>query len=149
MVSTRTLVRMVRKWQKLVLKSRKRISLPKPTTGSDDEPCTTLPRVKKGNFVVYTADKRRFTIPVAYLQNEIFIELLEAAEEHFGLLRDGPITLPCNGFLMEYVLSLMQRDGAEDQKKAMVLSIANGNWLSSSHLPPGKNDQYQMLICSF
>ncbi|GAB2225188.1 hypothetical protein Droror1_Dr00005979 [Drosera rotundifolia] len=149
MVSTRTLVRLVRKWQKLVVQSRKRISLPKPTMGSDEEPWTTSPRVKKGHFVVYSADKKRFVIPVAYLQNEIFVELLEAAEEHFGSLRDGPITLPCSGLLMEYVLCLTQRDGAEDQKKAMVMSLAKGNWLSSSQLPQGQNNTYQMLICSF
>ncbi|GAB2225192.1 hypothetical protein Droror1_Dr00005983 [Drosera rotundifolia] len=149
MVSTRTLVRMVRKWQKLVVQSRRRISLPKPITGSEEEPCSTSPRVKKGHFAVYSADKKRFVIPVAYLQNEIFIELLEAAEEHFGSLRDGPITLPCNGLLVEYVLSLMQTDGAEDQKKAIATSIANGHWPSSSQLPHELNKQHQMLICSF
>ncbi|KAL9250643.1 Auxin-responsive protein SAUR66-like protein [Drosera capensis] len=149
MVSTGTLVRMVRKWQKLVVQSRRRISLPKPTTGSDEEPCTTSPRVKKGHFVVYSADKKRFVIPVAYLQNEIFIELLEAAEEQFGLQRDGPITLPCNSLLVEYALSLMQRDGAEDQKKAMTMSMANGQWMPSGQLPQELNNQHQILIRSF
>ncbi|KAL9258232.1 Auxin-responsive protein SAUR66-like protein [Drosera capensis] len=149
MVSTHTLVRLVRKWQKLVIKSRKRINLPKPTMGSDEEPCTTSPKVKKGHFVVYSVDKKRFVIPVAYLQNEIFVKLLEAAEEHFGSLRDGPITLPCSGLLMEYVLCLMQRDGAEAQKKAMIMSMAKGSWLSSSQLPQGQNNMHQMLICSF
>ncbi|GAB2225190.1 hypothetical protein Droror1_Dr00005981 [Drosera rotundifolia] len=140
---------MVRKWQKLVIQSRKRISLPKPTTGRDEEPCTTSPRVKKGHFVVYTGDRRWLVIPVAYLQNEIIVELLEAAEEHFGSLSDGPIILPCNGLLMEYLLSLMQTDGAEDQKRAMVMSIATGHWLPSSQLPQELNNQHQMLICSF
>ncbi|GAB2291898.1 hypothetical protein Dimus_026147 [Dionaea muscipula] len=155
---------MVRRWQKIAIESRKRIALPLPksitsssrsssSSEEADHPCSTTspPRVKRGHFVVYTADKQRFMIPLTYLHNEIFIELLEAAEEQFGSQRDGPITLLCNSLFMEYVLSVMQSNGgAEHLKKALVTSIRHGHWLSSSHLPPqNQTNQCQMLICSF
>ena len=49
----------------------------------------------KGHFVVYTTDKRRFVVPLMYLNNEIFRELLKMSEDEFELPNDGPITLPC------------------------------------------------------
>ncbi|KAL6963635.1 hypothetical protein U1Q18_034642 [Sarracenia purpurea var. burkii] len=70
MISSKKLLKMARKWQKLATISRKRISFPR-TKGHFDE----------GHFVVYTADQRRFVIPLAYLNTELFRELLKMAEE--------------------------------------------------------------------
>ncbi|KAL6963634.1 hypothetical protein U1Q18_034641 [Sarracenia purpurea var. burkii] len=78
MISSKKLLKMARKWQKLATISRKRISFPR-TKGHFDE----------GHFVVYTADQRRFVIPLAYLNTELFRELLKMAEEEYGLPSHG------------------------------------------------------------
>ncbi|KAL8139547.1 hypothetical protein V2J09_005568 [Rumex salicifolius] len=65
------LVKMVRKWQKMAVASRKRISFPMNNNNLKKEQ-----QVEKGHFVVYTTDERRFAIPLAYLESEIFSELL-------------------------------------------------------------------------
>ncbi|MBA0766502.1 hypothetical protein Gotri_015536 [Gossypium trilobum] len=62
MVSTKILIRMARKWQKLAAIGRRRI---------------TSSLVDKGHFVIYTIDQKRFVIPLAYLRNTIFVELLK------------------------------------------------------------------------
>ncbi|RVW50953.1 Auxin-responsive protein SAUR66 [Vitis vinifera] len=77
---------MARKWQKMAgIGRRREISLPNARN-------TRL--ADKGHFVVYSMDKRRFMVPLAYLSSSIFIELLRMSEEEFGLPGDGPITLP-------------------------------------------------------
>uniref|UniRef100_A0A2C9U063 Uncharacterized protein n=2 Tax=Manihot esculenta TaxID=3983 RepID=A0A2C9U063_MANES len=63
-------------------------------------------RLSKGRFVVYSIDRKRFVVPLTYLRSKIFRELFRLSEEVFGLPKDGPITLPCDGAFMEYVLSL-------------------------------------------
>ena len=50
----------------------------------------------KGHCVVYTADERRFEVPLAYLRNRVFKELLRMSQEEFGFASDGRITLPCD-----------------------------------------------------
>ncbi|MBA0586800.1 hypothetical protein Gorai_017524 [Gossypium raimondii] len=93
---------MARKWQKLDAIGRRRI---------------TSSLVDKGHFVIYTIDQKRFVIPLAYLRNTIFVELLKMSEEEFGLPSDGPITLPCDSVAMNYILSLLQRSLAKKERK--------------------------------
>ena len=50
---------------------------------------------EKGHLVVYSSDNRRLVIPLVYLNNEIFRELLQMFEE-FGIQNEGPIILPCD-----------------------------------------------------
>ncbi|GMH02928.1 hypothetical protein Nepgr_004767 [Nepenthes gracilis] len=83
------------------------------TGNMKDDSCSSSPRVDKGHFVVYTVDRRCFMIPLVYLHNHIFRELLGVAEEEFGLPRDGPIMLSCDGIFMEYALLLIQRKAAD------------------------------------
>ncbi|KAF8410332.1 hypothetical protein HHK36_002859 [Tetracentron sinense] len=90
MINPKRLIEMARKWQKISAMGRRRISLPR----SD------------GHFVVYTIDKKRFVVPLRYLNHNIFRELFRMSEEEFGLPGDGPITLPCDAFFMEYVVLL-------------------------------------------
>uniref|UniRef100_A0A803LG59 Small auxin up regulated protein n=1 Tax=Chenopodium quinoa TaxID=63459 RepID=A0A803LG59_CHEQI len=108
MISTKKLLKMAKKWQKIAAASRKRISWPRPVAD-------------KGHFVVYSTDGRRFTIPLAYLKNELFIELLRIAEEEFGVTSSGPITLPCDSKFMEYAISMIQRCVTEDLEKALII----------------------------
>ncbi|MBA0603776.1 hypothetical protein Gorai_001957 [Gossypium raimondii] len=85
---------MERKWKKLSVIGRRRI---------------TSSLVDNGHFVIYTIDQKRFVIPLAYLRNNIFMELLKMSEEEFGLPSDGPIIFPCDSVAMNYIVSLLRR----------------------------------------
>ncbi|EYU37890.1 hypothetical protein MIMGU_mgv1a022439mg [Erythranthe guttata] len=55
-------------------------------------------QVPKGHFVVYVgeSEKKRFVIPLSYLNNPLFQELLCQAEEEFGFYHPtGGLTIPC------------------------------------------------------
>ncbi|TMW84538.1 hypothetical protein EJD97_024966 [Solanum chilense] len=54
--------------------------------------------VPKGHFVVYVGEqqKKRFVIPISYLSQPSFQDLLSQAEEEFGFNHPmGGITIPC------------------------------------------------------
>ncbi|XVE93948.1 hypothetical protein REPUB_Repub01dG0238000 [Reevesia pubescens] len=65
--------------------------------------------VEKGHFVMYSADEKRFVLPLEYLKNEIVMELFKLAEEEFGIPSNGHLTLPCDAAFMEYVIGLIKR----------------------------------------
>ncbi|GJT33502.1 auxin responsive SAUR protein [Tanacetum coccineum] len=46
---------------------------------------------------------------LGYLKNDLFQELLEMAEEEYGLQRDGPIRLPLRADFMQYTISHIER----------------------------------------
>ncbi|CAL5212577.1 unnamed protein product [Lathyrus oleraceus] len=54
--------------------------------------------VPKGYLAVYVGDKmRRFVIPVSYLNQSLFQELLNQAEQEFGYDHPmGGLTIPCS-----------------------------------------------------
>ncbi|XLR56674.1 hypothetical protein S83_007346 [Arachis hypogaea] len=54
--------------------------------------------VPKGNLAVYVGDKmRQFVIPVCYLNQPSFQELLSQSEEEFGYDHPtGGLTIPCS-----------------------------------------------------
>ena len=148
MISPKKLIKMAKKWQKLAASKRKRISLPRTTGVVDSESCTTSSVAKKGHFVVYTADQRRFVIPLKYLKHNIIRELFKIAEDELGLLSGGPITLPCDAVFMEYVVSLIQRHVTKDVENALFMSLATGCCLPSSYHHQEQSNQ-QTLLCSF
>ncbi|XP_019186741.1 PREDICTED: auxin-responsive protein SAUR67-like [Ipomoea nil] len=102
---------------------RKRISFPKQNEGTDG--CSTLFVGCKGHFVIYTADQKRFVVPLAFLDNEIIRQLLVMSEEEFGLPSDGPITLPCDAIFLEYIISLLSRGARDELQNALLLSVAS------------------------
>ncbi|BAT91026.1 auxin-induced protein X10A-like [Vigna umbellata] len=53
--------------------------------------------VPKGYLAVYVGEKmKRFVIPISYLNQPLFQELLSQAEEEFGYAHPmGGITIPC------------------------------------------------------
>ncbi|XXG71850.1 hypothetical protein AAC387_Pa07g1080 [Persea americana] len=108
-------------------------------------------RPEKGNFAVYTVDGRRFAVPLAYLENPIFIELLKMSEEEFGLSGNAPITLPCDGVFMDYVVSLVQRCVCvcEDVEKALVISMGFGRCCYTSSLLQQEQANQQINTCSW
>lgn len=142
MISSKKLVKMARKWQKLAAMGRKRISLPRNHDEAKGESCSTSKVADKGHFVVYTCDQRRFAIPLAYLNHDIFRKLLEMSEDEFGLPSAGPIILPCDAILVEYIISLIRQGLASDLQHALLTSIITARCrLSVSLHQELRNDQ--------
>ncbi|KAL2936944.1 Auxin-responsive protein SAUR61 [Bienertia sinuspersici] len=130
MISTKKLIKMARKWQKLATAGRRRVLWPRSAAD-------------KGHFAVYTTDARRFMIPITYLKNEIVSELFRLAEEEFGVASDRPIVLPCDSVFMEYAISMIQRQVAKELEKALVASLSTYkcSWLSH------ENHQNNLQLC--
>nr|DAD46628.1 TPA_asm: hypothetical protein HUJ06_016565 [Nelumbo nucifera] len=133
MINNRKLLAMVRKWQKLAAIGRRRISSPRTKLQRGADECSAMVAVKD-HFVVYTADQKRFVIPLTYLNNPIFIELLRMSEEVFGLPSDGPITLPCDSTFAEYIISMVQRLPSRELEKALIMTLPISRCSLSSSL---------------
>ncbi|KAL7156488.1 hypothetical protein ABFS83_02G013100 [Erythranthe nasuta] len=68
--------------------------------------------VPKGHLAVYVgeSEKKRFVIPLSYLNNPSFQELLCQAEEEFGFHHSmGGLTIPCSEELFVELTSLLTR----------------------------------------
>ncbi|KAF9621674.1 hypothetical protein IFM89_030309 [Coptis chinensis] len=139
---------MAMKWKKIAGIGRKRISVPRPVVDFDAEK-SSKSVASKGHFVVYTYDEKRYMIPLAYLTNNIFRELLQMAEEEFGLPSNGPIRLPCDAILMDYIVLLVQRGVSDDMEKALVISLASGRCSVSPSLTRAQSSHHQCLIQGF
>ncbi|KAL9238440.1 hypothetical protein vseg_012859 [Gypsophila vaccaria] len=125
---------MAKKWQRIAVASRKRVSWPRPVTD-------------RGHFVVYTTDGKRFMIPLTCLKGEIFRELFRMAEEEFGIAASRPITLPCDSSFMEYAISMIQKHVSEDLEKALIASLADCRYSSLVEYP--QKISQQLLVSSF
>ncbi|KAL6346903.1 hypothetical protein AAG906_003020 [Vitis piasezkii] len=146
MISPKKLNKMARKWQRIASLGRKRISSSRTNNNEDAKSCIASVAYK-GHFVVYTADQRRFMIPLVFLSNNIFRELFRMSEEEFGLPSNGPITLPYDSVFMEYIIPLIQRGMAKDIEKALLFSITTSRCsLLSSH--QGQMG-HQLLLCGY
>ncbi|GAA0178425.1 hypothetical protein LIER_29833 [Lithospermum erythrorhizon] len=85
---------------------------------------SSLPSVaEKGHFVAYTADGKRYSIPISYLRSSIFRELFKMSEEEYGIPNGGPITYPCDSIFIDYTISLSERKTTKDVEEALLLSI--------------------------
>ncbi|XVE93947.1 hypothetical protein REPUB_Repub01dG0237900 [Reevesia pubescens] len=151
MISAKRLIKLARKWQKLAEIRPKRITSAVTNSGGvGTNSCSTSSTVEKGHFVVYSADQKRFVLPLEYLKNEIVKELFILAEEEFGLPSNGPLTLPCDAAFMEYVITLIKRRPTKDVEKALLTSIASGRCSSSSSsFVHQQSTSQQFLISSF
>ncbi|MBA0766495.1 hypothetical protein Gotri_015533 [Gossypium trilobum] len=125
---------MARKWKKLSVIGRRRI---------------TSSLVDNGHFVIYTIDQKRFVIPLAYLRNTIFMELLKMSEEEFGLPSDGPIIFPCDSVAMNYIVSLLRRSLAKDLEKAVLNSVASYRCSSNTSYFHQAHTYQQSLVSGF
>ncbi|KAI3857236.1 hypothetical protein MKW92_005127 [Papaver armeniacum] len=72
---------------------------------------------RKGYFVVYAKEGKRFVVPLYYLNHPIFKVLLEMAEEEFGSTV-GPLQVPCEEELMDFILALLRNNWHLDVEKA-------------------------------
>ena len=104
---------LVRKWQRV-----------KQVASRDDEVCcTTSPVADKGHCAIYTADGRRFEVPLEYLGTTVFGELLRMSQEEFGFTCDGRITLPFDAAVMEYVMCLLRRNASAKVETVFLSSM--------------------------
>ncbi|XVF00804.1 hypothetical protein REPUB_Repub04eG0033300 [Reevesia pubescens] len=147
MISSKKLNRIARKWQKMTVMGRKRISLlgmSKVIAGSVDESSV----VEKGHFVIYTTDQKRHVMPLSYLNNNIFVELLKLSEEEFGLSSHDPIRLPCDSASLEYIVFIVQQGLDKHLEKALLSSISPSRYSLCTSFHQGKTSQ-QSLICGY
>ncbi|KAM0945334.1 putative small auxin-up RNA [Dioscorea sansibarensis] len=114
---------------------------------SDFYECSTSSIAEKGHFFVYTSEEKRFMVPLSYLTNNIFRELLKISEEEFGLPGDGPITLPYDAASMEYVLSMLRRGVSEAVERALLSSIFISCQSACSALAVEKTPQLTVCSC--
>ncbi|KAK9012666.1 hypothetical protein V6N11_040707 [Hibiscus sabdariffa] len=139
---------MTSKWQKIAAIGSKRIVAARTNKNRAAADHSNKPSVvDKGCFVIYTMDKRRFVIPLAFLGSCIFSELFKMSEEEFGRPSDGPITLPCDSVLMNYIVSLVKRGLDKDMERAVLNSITTYRRTSSDTYLNQVHADQQSLVC--
>lgn len=126
MLRPRKLLRMTKKWRRQAVKSGSMMA-------------------DKGHFVVYTMDHSRFVIPLHYLNNNIFRELLKMSEDEFGLPTNRPITLPCDSSLMNYLVCVFER-ALTKEFEALLISVATNR---CNLFDQGGENRKQMFLCGF
>ena len=118
MAGTKRLAQLAKKWQRAEALGRMRLTV---TAKEDEGCCTSVPA--KGHCVMYTADGRRFEVPLVYLSTKVFGELLRMSREEFGFASGGKITLPCDAAVMEYAMCLLRRNASAEVESALLSSM--------------------------
>uniref|UniRef100_A0ACD5VXR8 Uncharacterized protein n=1 Tax=Avena sativa TaxID=4498 RepID=A0ACD5VXR8_AVESA len=121
---------------------RKRLTL---MAAKEDDECYTSV-APEGKCVMYSADGRRFKVPLAYLGTTIFVELLRMSQEEFG--SDGRIMLLCDAAEMEYLMCLLRRNASEEVERAFLSSIVSHCHQGNGLAPPMELRQ-QVVVSSF
>lgn len=147
MVSAKRLVQMAKKWQRMAALPRKRLTSTTPAKGTEASCGASTSVASKGHCVVYSADGRRFEVPLAYLGTAIFGELLDMSHEEFGFTSDdGRITMPCDAAVMEYAMCLLTRDASEEVVRALLSSVVRPCHAVSG-LAPSMKPKQQLAVC--
>ncbi|KAK4401338.1 Auxin-responsive protein SAUR61 [Sesamum angolense] len=141
MIRAKKLSKMAKKWQRFTAIRCQRISFPGNSNHDGSDSCSTSSVVDKGHFVVYTSDQKRFVVPLAYLNNMVFRQLLKMSEEEYGLPSDGPIILPCDSLFMDYFICTVQQDRAGDLHNVFLNSVASCHCASSCSYEVQMNQQ--------
>ncbi|KAF3434813.1 hypothetical protein FNV43_RR21899 [Rhamnella rubrinervis] len=142
MISHKKLIKLARKWQKIAVLGRKRISF--PTSNGREKSVAD-----KGHFVIYTVDQIRFELPLRYLNNIVFRELFKLSEEEFGISSGAPITLPCDSVFMSYLVSLIRQGVAQYLENALLNSISTSCCSSSTSFHQRHTEHQQLLVCGY
>uniref|UniRef100_A0ACD5XYL1 Uncharacterized protein n=2 Tax=Avena sativa TaxID=4498 RepID=A0ACD5XYL1_AVESA len=136
MIHPKRLAQLVRKWQRVKTASR-----------DDETYCTTSSVADKGHCAMYTADGKRFEVPLAYLGTTVFSELLRMSQEEFGFTCNSRITLPCNAAVMEYAMCFLRRNASEELERTFLSSVVMPCQYPSCTVPPSALHQ-QLVVCS-
>jgi Auxin responsive protein len=119
MLSSKKLVQMAKKWQRIAMLGKRSLTFEQKVSHHDNDQSTST-QTEKGHFVVYTIDGKRFIIPLEYLNTTIVMKLFQLSEEEFGFLADGPITLPCEAAFLEYAMDLVKRGVSEEVERILL-----------------------------
>ncbi|KAG8057645.1 hypothetical protein GUJ93_ZPchr0002g25128 [Zizania palustris] len=141
MISAKTLVQLAKKWQKTATLGRKRIM----AMAQETEECSPSAAVRVHcHCVMYTADGKRFVVPLAYLRTTVFTELLRMSQEEFGFSNDGRIVLPCDDAEMEYAIAmcLLKRNASVEMVNALLSSMLTSCHYTSSMLSTVRASQH-------
>ncbi|KAI4989558.1 hypothetical protein ZWY2020_036875 [Hordeum vulgare] len=122
MVSAKRIAQLAKKWQRVASLRRKQLT----TTATKEAECCSMAVAGKGCCVMYTADGRRFEVPLAFLGTTVFSELLRMSQEEFGFagVDGGRITLPCDASVMEYAMCLLRRSASTEMEAAFLNTFA-------------------------
>ncbi|XP_048531395.1 auxin-responsive protein SAUR36-like [Triticum urartu] len=129
MAGAKRLAQLANKWRVEAL-GRKRLTM---STKEDQDCCSSIPA--KGHCVMYTADGRRFEVPLECLSTMVFGELLRMSQEEFGFASDGKITLPCDAGVMEYVMSLLRRNATAGVESTLLSSMVTSCHYTGHMMP--------------
>uniref|UniRef100_A0A2C9WFF6 SAUR family protein n=1 Tax=Manihot esculenta TaxID=3983 RepID=A0A2C9WFF6_MANES len=65
-------------------------------------------RAPKGHFVVYVGNEmKRFVVPISYLHNPMFQQLLNNAADEYGYSNQNGIVLPCDVSTFNSLISFL------------------------------------------
>ncbi|KAK3138304.1 hypothetical protein QOZ80_5AG0367140 [Eleusine coracana subsp. coracana] len=143
MISSKRITQLAKKWQMMAALGRKHLTW---GTAKESNECGASV-AGRGHCVVYTTDGKRFEVPLVYLGNKVFEELLWMSQEEFGYAIDGRILLPCDAATMEYALCLLRRSVSSEVEKAFLSTVAVPcHYENCLQLPVGANQQ--VAICS-
>lgn len=71
------------------------------------------------------------------------------SEEEFGLSSHGPIRLPCDSALMNYIVLLVQRGVARDLERALLNTIDSATYCCYSSHKSFCHGHYEQYVYSF
>ncbi|XP_059660399.1 auxin-responsive protein SAUR21-like [Cornus florida] len=92
-----------------IVHAKQILRLPSFTTNQPDSMVLNVP---KGYFAVYVGEneKKRFVVPISYLSQPSFQNLLSQAEEEFGFGHPmGGLTIPCTEDIFIDITSQLSR----------------------------------------
>ncbi|XVE67093.1 hypothetical protein DITRI_Ditri08aG0132400 [Diplodiscus trichospermus] len=73
-----------------------------------------IPNVPKGHIAVYVGEgnRKRFVIPISFLNHPLFRDLLNRAEEEFGFNQPmGGLTIPCSEEHFIRIITILSHQG--------------------------------------
>nr|XP_009771108.1 PREDICTED: auxin-induced protein 15A-like [Nicotiana sylvestris]XP_016492829.1 PREDICTED: auxin-induced protein 15A-like [Nicotiana tabacum] len=88
-----------------IVHAKEKLRIRKSISHKNGSMLATTNQVPKGHFAVYVGETcRRFVVPIAYLNQPLFQDLLHWAKEEFGYNHPmGGLTIPCSE---DYFISL-------------------------------------------
>ncbi|PIN23360.1 hypothetical protein CDL12_03946 [Handroanthus impetiginosus] len=64
----------------------------------------------RGHFVVYVGiEMKRFVVPLSFLKNPLFRQLLDKAAEEYGFDNTTRITLPCDEATFHSLIAILSK----------------------------------------
>jgi len=84
-----------------------RLNIIRRASFTDGQAASKSAGVPKGYVAVYVGEQqKRFVIPISYLNQPLFQELLHQAEEEFGYNHPmGGLTIPCTEDVFQHIIS--------------------------------------------